>query len=128
MYKQGLLQKLIKLLFSSQLCVKQAALKAIGDIVTSPRDKYTQHCVDCGLLDALFHLLTNRNANERILKEMLWTISNITAGTKAQVLLVIQANILPFLLEILNNGVSKCASEALWGLSNTSQYCQESVE
>lgn len=128
MFKQGLTSKLVNLLFSNNTSVKQAALKAVGDIVTSSNDKYTQQCIDGGLLKALHHLLTNQSANERILKEILRTISNITAGTKTQILAVMRANILPFSMEILNKGVSALAGEALWSLSNSSMYCADSVE
>merc|ERR1712129_580538 len=128
MFKQGLTCKLVNLLFSNNTSVKQAALKAVGDIVTSSNDKYTQQCIDGGLLNALHHLLTNQSANERILKEILWTISNITAGTKTQILAVMRANILPFSMEILKTTpFHDAAGEAVWALSNSSMHCKDSV-
>merc|ERR1712176_572856 len=101
-------------------------MKAVGDIVTG-NDIYTQQCIDNGLLNALYHLLTEPDQNECFLKEILWTISNITAGTKQQIIAVIKANIFPFLMEIIKNGKKNYAAEALWACSNATAYKAENI-
>ena len=91
-------------------------------LVTALNDKYTQQCIDCGVPSALYHLLTQKQQNQKCLKELLWTISNITAGTKQQIIAVIQANIFPFLMDIMKNGTFHHAMEAMWACSNATVH------
>ena len=62
--------------------VVSAALRAIGNIVTGD-DLQTQVVLGCSVLPSLLHLLSN--SKETIRKEVCWTISNITAGNRAQI-------------------------------------------
>lgn len=62
--------------------------------------------INCGALGCLLTLLT-ANHKKSIKKEACWTISNITAGTKEQIQAVIDANILPPLVHLLQ--VRGCA-------------------
>jgi hypothetical protein len=57
-------------------------LRTIGNIVTGD-DVQTQVVLNCNVLPALLSLLSS--PKEGIRKEACWTISNITAGTVAQV-------------------------------------------
>ena len=62
--------------------VVSAALRAVGNIVTGD-DIQTQVILNCSALPCLLHLLSS--SKESIRKEACWTISNITAGNRAQI-------------------------------------------
>jgi len=53
-----------------------------------------------------------------IRKESCWTISNITAGNKTQIQAVIDANIIPPLVQLLSNAEFDIKKEAAWAISN----------
>jgi hypothetical protein len=59
------------------------ALRTVGNIVTGD-DNQTQIVINCNALPYLLNLLTT-SPKKSIKKEACWTISNITAGTKAQI-------------------------------------------
>ena len=65
-----------------QQTVVSAALRAVGNIVTGD-DVQTQVILNCSALPCLLHLLSSQK--ESIRKEACWTISNITAGNRAQI-------------------------------------------
>jgi len=64
---------------------------------------------------------------DAIRKEACWTISNITAGSPPQIQAVIEANLIPPLINILANSPDfKTRKEACWAISNaTSGGLQE---
>ena len=51
-------------------------------------------------------------------KEACWTISNITAGSKEQIQAVIDANIIPPLVDKVRNGEPDVRKEAAWAIAN----------
>lgn len=55
---------------------------------------------------------------ESIRKEACWTVSNITAGNRAQIQAVIDANIFPVLIEILQKAEFRTIKEATWAITN----------
>ncbi|KAM8999616.1 LOW QUALITY PROTEIN: importin subunit alpha-7-like [Sarcophilus harrisii] len=55
---------------------------------------------------------------ESIRKEACWTISNITTGNRAQIQAVIDANIFPVLIEILQKAEFRTRKEAAWAITN----------
>ncbi len=55
---------------------------------------------------------------ESLRKEACWTISNITAGNRDQIQAVLDANLIPPLLKILEDGDFKTRKEAAWAISN----------
>jgi importin subunit alpha-1 len=57
-------------------------LRTIGNVVTGD-DKETQYAIDCGALLALSNMIYTKKKSVR--KEVCWTLSNITAGTEAQI-------------------------------------------
>lgn len=70
-----------------QQTVVSAALRAVGNIVTGD-DSQTQAIINCSVLPCLHNLLTT--GKESIRKETCWTISNITAGNKDQIQVLVQ--------------------------------------
>ena len=67
----------------TQASVLVPALRTVGNIVTGD-DHQTQIVINCSALPYLLNLLTT-SPKKSIKKEACWTISNITAGTKAQI-------------------------------------------
>jgi len=65
--------------------------------------------IGCSALGCLEKLL--QHASEAIKKESCWTISNITAGSKEQIQAVIDANIIPPLVEVLTKADFKTRKE-----------------
>lgn len=80
--------------------------------------------VDIGVIEALRNLLSSSKTN--IQKEACWAISNITAGTMAQVRAVYETNIFPGLIRILSNAEYKTKREACWAICNATS-CYETA-
>nr|4U2X_D Chain D, Importin subunit alpha-6 [Homo sapiens]4U2X_E Chain E, Importin subunit alpha-6 [Homo sapiens]4U2X_F Chain F, Importin subunit alpha-6 [Homo sapiens] len=76
----------------------------------------TQVILNCSALPCLLHLLSS--PKESIRKEACWTVSNITAGNRAQIQAVIDANIFPVLIEILQKAEFRTRKEAAWAITN----------
>uniref|UniRef100_A0A3Q4IBW2 Karyopherin alpha 5 (importin alpha 6) n=1 Tax=Neolamprologus brichardi TaxID=32507 RepID=A0A3Q4IBW2_NEOBR len=76
----------------------------------------SQVILNCSALPCLLHLLSS--PKESIKKEACWTVSNITAGNRAQIQNVIDANIFPVLIEILQKAEFRTRKEAAWAITN----------
>ena len=76
----------------------------------------TQIVIICGALRQLQALLSS--PKDGIRKEACWAISNITSGTKDQIQCVLDANIVPPLVELLKNAELDIKKEAAWAISN----------
>jgi importin subunit alpha-2 len=63
------------------------------------------------------HLLST-TTKEAIRKEVCWTISNITAGNRQQIQAVIDANIIPALIDVMGRAEFKTRKEAAWAITN----------
>uniref|UniRef100_A0A672NQ83 Importin subunit alpha n=1 Tax=Sinocyclocheilus grahami TaxID=75366 RepID=A0A672NQ83_SINGR len=72
--------------------------------------------LNCSALQSLLHLLSS--PKESIKKEACWTISNITAGNRAQIQMVIDADLLPPLINILQVAEFRTRKEAAWAITN----------
>ena len=112
----GVCRRLVELLMHPAPNVLVPALRTVGNIVTGD-DMQTQVIINCGALSCLLHLVTS-NQKKSIKKETCWTLSNITAGTKEQIQAVIDANIIPPLVQLLSYAEFDIKKEAAWALSN----------
>ncbi|KAK9692147.1 hypothetical protein RND81_09G243600 [Saponaria officinalis] len=112
----GVCQRLISLLIHPSPTVLIPALRTVGNIVTGD-DSQTQFVLDNDVLPCLYQLLT-QNHKKSIKKEACWTISNITAGNKAQIQAVIEAGLVSPLVELLQNAEFDIKKEAAWAISN----------
>ena len=72
--------------------------------------------ISCNALRSLLSLLSSPKKSIR--KEACWTISNITAGNKAQIQAVIDEGLIPPVLYILNTAEFDIKKEAAWAISN----------
>ncbi|KJH49850.1 Armadillo/beta-catenin-like repeat protein [Dictyocaulus viviparus] len=106
-----------------------ALAKTSGEfIVRSPNCIYlfiltsipAQCVVDLKILDEIIPL-SERSKSTTVVKECCWLISNIIAGTQTQIQAVIDAGIMPFVIEVLRSGDFKCQFEASWAVANLAQ-------
>lgn len=74
------------------------SLRAVGNIVTGT-DEQTQRVLNSGVLALFPNLL--RHPKNNIQKEAAWTLSNITAGKNLQIQEVVDAGLVPLLVEVL---------------------------
>jgi importin subunit alpha-6/7 len=114
----GAVPLLINLMGSTQKAtIMTPALRTVGNIV-SGNDKCTQHALDNKLLHVLSTLINHRK--KAIRKETCWALSNITAGTHAQIKAVadfpgLLANVIAHTRTGSEWDVRK---EAAWAVSN----------
>ena len=59
------------------------------------------------------------HSKNSIRKEAAWTLSNITAGNRDQIQLVVDADVFPLLYDIISSDETAVSKEALWAVSNT---------
>jgi len=78
--------------------VQTAAVRAVGNIVTGTDDQ-TQAVLNCGALTHFHGLLTHQK--EKINKEAVWFLSNVTAGNHSQVQAVIDSQLIPLIIHHL---------------------------
>ncbi|XP_055335439.1 importin subunit alpha-5-like [Paramacrobiotus metropolitanus] len=124
----GVSLRLVELLGHDVQNVVSAALRAVGNIVTGD-DPQTQTVLNSGVLQPLKTLLVRQDVKEAIRKEACWTLSNITAGNRSQIQLVIDAGLVPILIEILGNAEFKTRKEAAWAITNAlSGGTQEQIQ
>lgn len=136
----GVVPKLIPLLSHVEVKVQTAALRAVGNIVTGSDDQtqvwyllslrcrvlivvvqtklpdYLQVVLNCDALSHFPALLSH--PKDKIRKEAVWFLSNITAGNQTQVQAVIDAGLLPKIIENLSKGEFQTQKEAAWAISN----------
>jgi len=114
----GLVKRVVDLLDHETPSVQTPALRVVGNIVTGD-ELQTQAVLECPLaLPYLTKLL--QDPNKAIRKEACWGISNITAGTVAQIQMVIDAGIIPIVVELMKSAEFEIRKEAAWTLSNAS--------
>ncbi|OZJ05618.1 Importin subunit alpha [Bifiguratus adelaidae] len=98
----GVCRQLVLLLMKPSTSVQTPALRSIGNIVTGD-DLQTQVVINCGVLPALLSLLSSPKDGIR---------------NTQQIQAVIDANLIPPLINILATADFKTKKEACWALSN----------
>ncbi|KAF2307328.1 hypothetical protein GH714_026383 [Hevea brasiliensis] len=123
----GVCQRLVELLIHPSPTVLIPALRTVGNIVTGD-DAQTQFVIDNQALPCLYQLLV-QNHKKSIKKEACWTISNITAGNRAQIQAIIEAGIILPLVQLLQHAEFDIKKEAAWAISNaTSGGSHEQIQ
>lgn len=126
--KSDLIPKLIEILHNSEAPVNLLCLKILGNITTGS-DQDTQLLLDNNILPILKELLIHMNFDDTLfLKQILWIISNIVAGTKNQVKQVLQYDIIPKIVEYLKNDSYDIKKEASWIFCNIISHQDLDVE
>ncbi|GFZ13929.1 importin alpha isoform 2 [Actinidia rufa] len=122
--------RLVELLLHPSPTVLIPALRTVGNIVTGD-DVQTQSIIDHGALQCLLSLLTH-NHKKSIKKEACWTISNITAGNREQIQILLPCDHLEVLMyrlflrpglvtplvNLLQTAEFDIKKEAAWAISN----------
>lgn len=114
----NLVAKMAPLLTHSEIKIQTAAIRALGSVVTG-NEIQTQAVIDTGSLTYLLHIFADKH-KDRIIKEALWFVSNITAGSPDQIQAVIDSNLIPDVVWHLANGDISQQKEALWTIYNIS--------
>ncbi|XP_027349499.1 importin subunit alpha-4-like [Abrus precatorius] len=112
----GVCPRLVELLQHQSESILLPTIRSLGNIVYGD-DAQTQVLIDRGVLPCLRQIMM-QNHKKGIMKEVCWTISNITAGTKAQVQAVLEANIILPLVRLLHHAEFEVKKEAAWAICN----------
>ena len=94
----------VKLLLHHSPTVQTPALKIVGNIASIGSNLQKQFIINYNTLPSLLTLLLSPKKSIR--KEACWAISNITAGNEEQIHAVIEANIIPSLMQLWANSES----------------------
>lgn len=93
------------------------ALRVVGNIVSMEGEEFTDAVVNVGGANALAHLLTTCS-KRGVVKEAVWTMSNILAGSVNQIETVIQSGAIPVIINLMSAGPTEIKREAVWAISN----------
>lgn len=113
--ESGITPRVIELITHENSSISIPALRAIGNFVTGP-DEQTNQVLRDGGLAALETTLDHPEQMMR--KEVVWTISNICAGSETQVKSIIDLGIVDKLVQMAFGDVIEVQKEAVWALSN----------
>lgn len=96
-----------------QLSAVQAARKLLSSDKNPPIDDL----IDNGILPILVHCLS-RSDNPSLQFEAAWGLTNIASGTSEQTNKVVQADAVPYFLQLLLSPHQNVCEQAVWALGN----------
>ena len=111
----GVTARLIELM-RTESQAQVPALEAIGNFVSGD-DRQTQTVLKLDVVPALLGILTNMTEKTPV-KRVVWTFSNITAGTPEQIQLVLDAGAFGILISLMGSIDVDIQREAGWCVSN----------
>ncbi|KAL3109532.1 hypothetical protein niasHT_011687 [Heterodera trifolii] len=112
----GCLPDMVTFISSGHDSLIAPALRVLGNFVTGSDDQ-TQAVIDTGILSGAIAQLMLSNSTTFV-KDCCWLISNVLAGNTSQIQDVIDAQLLPILLSVLQKGEHRLQNEAGWAISN----------
>lgn len=123
--EHGVVPSLLEMCKSGSTTQIMPALRTLGNIV-SGSDTQTQAVLDAGLLQLAPTLL--QNGRKSIRKETCWAISNVAAGTTAQLECLMQhREVLSLVLELMGAGGEwDVRKESVWVISNVATAAKDS--
>ncbi|VDM37640.1 unnamed protein product [Toxocara canis] len=92
------------------------AIRVFGNFATG-NDELTQMVVDAGVLSLIEQVIHNAKSLS-VQKECCWLLSNVIAGTQAQIQAVLDAKLLPIIFAVARDGDFRSKFEASWAISN----------
>ncbi|VDN50961.1 unnamed protein product [Dracunculus medinensis] len=112
----NLVRRLIELLYDDE--AMHPALLALGNLVTGEEDD-TQRVLNAGLLSHLVRLYRTKEGSNIFRCEIIWILSNIAAGSQAQVDLLFGIDdIDKILIEGISSNDSRMKKECSWTIVN----------
>lgn len=115
----GIVNRMAPLLTHQETKIQIAAIRALGCITTG-NDVQTQVVIDAGAVPHLCVNLRCMRDKATLVKETLWFLSNIAAGSVEQIQSLIDAGTMPEVVYYLKNGEFLQQREAVWTVFN---YC-----
>jgi len=73
--------------------------------------------IEEGVVPALAHVLI-KHKERRVIKEACMSLSNITAGSQAEIRKIVEADLVPELIRIGRRAPPEVRSEAIWAIGN----------
>lgn len=114
--QEGFVPRLVSLLSHENVSVLLPALRTVGNIVTG-NETQTQVALDNGVLQHITTLINN-TSNRSIIKECSWALSNITAGSPAQIQCVINVGLFPVIVRLIAETEFEIKKELIWAVTN----------
>ncbi|CAG9320031.1 unnamed protein product [Blepharisma stoltei] len=118
----GLLPRITELLTYPVIDVQYSALKILGNVAAG-NDSQTEYVISLGFLDKIGAMLTQKKKTE-MRKEVLWTLSNILAGTLAQTKMIIGKPYFRDIVNLMKDPNLSIKKEAIWAVVNAT-YCKD---
>jgi hypothetical protein len=115
-FPAGALPKVVEYLLSENPKILQPTVRLVGNIASGSAPDLTDTLLASGVLANLGTLLCTPKTNIR--KEAVWALSNITAGSPAQIAAVMEAGLFPRVIQLCSEGDSIVRKEALFALAN----------
>ena len=116
--ERDIVPRVVELLDHDTPSVQTPALRVIGNIVTGDESQ-TQAVLHCPMALPLLKKLLS-HPNKAVRKEACWGISNVTAGTVPQIQCVMEAGLIPIIVDMMASSEFEIRKEAAWTLSNAS--------
>ncbi|CAM9817489.1 unnamed protein product [Ectocarpus sp. 12 AP-2014] len=118
----GFCQRLVELLYHASPAVHLEVLWAMNGIVSS-EDQHTQELINSNVLPRLHHLLSSSHHQE-LREKTCQVICRITTGREEQIQAVIEAGIIPTLIQFLANVNSDIRRYAASAISNVTEFVE----
>jgi importin subunit alpha-6/7 len=114
----GVTPRLLQLMKNIHSEVHTPALRAVGNLITLNDNQSEYVTEQPEVIDALHTLLISHERSSR--KEAAWTLSNISAGSEAQLQMVINAGVIPTIISMILSPELDIdvRRECVWVLSN----------
>eukprot|EP01061_Rhynchopus_euleeides_P005620 TRINITY_DN1483_c0_g1_i2.p1 TRINITY_DN1483_c0_g1~~TRINITY_DN1483_c0_g1_i2.p1 ORF type:complete len:352 (+),score=102.64 TRINITY_DN1483_c0_g1_i2:139-1056(+) len=114
----GVLPRVISKLADERFHIRVPALRIVGNLMTGD-DRQTEAVLDAGAALAIRKLMSV-SQKKHVLKECLWAISNVAAGTSSQLQHLIDLDFMVLLVDLMTtqNLPTDVMKEAAWVLAN----------
>jgi hypothetical protein len=112
----GLIPTVLELLRTQRPSVMMPAIRTVGNFAVSSAGA-TQAIVEMGVLQLMAPLM-QPHVERLIRKECCWTLSNLAAGTHAQVQAVLDSGLMRLVLRCISDPELDVKKEAVWVVAN----------
>jgi importin subunit alpha-1 len=115
--ERGLVAEIVKLVGKKDPSIYTVAVRCIGHIFTVPGPFFISEAIDCDLLgcfQSLFH-----TGNAAVIKEILWVISNMCAGSSCDVAKIVKHSIFEKIMIMSEHTSLDLKKEAMYVITNS---------